>query len=208
MAAPGTDNTKRGKNSSREIVVLTPEKLLAVEAAIGTDKKWWSSEWTVRCLLKTIEYQQTLGGLDDAPPHDMQLEREALYCVMVGNEQHAGIVLVGLEEMDFYPVHHQELFAAMKDGWNKGVPWGTDGALTDWLKRTGALKSQDTRHFALTCAEAMQSQGCVFYAEFYVKTLKELRERRDLVNAAKTIVQVGANRSLPLSSLRSLIEKV
>ncbi len=167
------------------------------------EKSQRGEDYVVRCLIKTLRHQQSLGGLDDAPPHDVQLESEALSSVLVGETQHAGIVLTGLTVEDFYVPQHQDLFRAMQDGWNRDVKWGTVGALTDWLKRTGTLKDPERREMAITAARAILKNGLAHYAAYYVERLTELRQRRELVDFAKTVVQVGGDRSRNLDDIRA-----
>lgn len=130
-------------------------------------------------------YADINGLFDDRGlPHNSKLEQEALCAILLGDPKHTGIAFSLMESEDFHNPIHAAIFDGFRDAWEQGIPFDTPGTLVQWIADSGLIARLRQRtacdlNFDLLL-ELMQSNGLAIHAEYYARTLRRLRVKREI----------------------------
>ncbi len=142
--------------------------------------------------------------LDTMPPANLRLEREAISALASGDDRCCGILFTGLRAADFHDAFHRVLFDGLREAWERGHRTNTPGGLTFALSDTGTIgRMRDHLNNAdQTDAEAvaivMASEGCPGNALFYVQSLRQLGQRREVIRAAMALIRDAYDLGKPI----------
>jgi hypothetical protein len=131
-------------------------------------------------------------------PHDLDAEKAALGCLMLGGTAD------GLASADFYRPAHQLIFEAIEALRGTGKPTEPT-AVADELRRRGDLSRVSGAPYLHTCLHAAPAAA---QAGHYAGIIRELAERRQLLEHAARLQQAAANPSVGIADVRDLAAKL
>jgi replicative DNA helicase len=127
-----------------------------------------------------------ISVLSRTPPNNIEAEQSVLGCMILDNEVIAK-VLETIHTDDFYREDHREIFSALLDLFDKGLP--TDAiALSDKLLSRGTLDKIGGLEYLNTLSNIVPSITSVGY---YMTIVEEKSVLRKLIKAASEIVDMG-----------------
>lgn len=141
-------------------------------------------------VTRWIEQRLAHQGL----PHNLELERETLSALMLGDTRFCGIAFSSLDCLDFASPVHQAIYSALVEAWETGIPFNTPALLIQWMRDCGlvARLRRELGEASLGVQDlltVMQANGMVVHAEHYARSLRRLRLEREvwllLVDATK-----------------------
>ncbi len=131
-------------------------------------------------------------------PSDVEAEKALLGCLMMGAAPD------GLVSADFYRPAHQLIYEAIEALRGDGKP-AEPIAVADELRRRGQLTKIRGADYLHTCYAAVPSAA---QAGHYAGIVRELAERRGLIEHAKRLEQAASNPGADIADVRALAADV
>lgn len=133
--------------------------------------------------------------LDSIPPSNPQIELELLGMLFVAGGDKAFELL---EPEDFHDPMRAFLFGELKAAWTAKVPFQTEGALLEWMKRragVGRMNAHFGEGWAYEFALGME-RGLPCNVGYYCSILRDLRKRRLAIHLCLTALRGAYNDSV------------
>ena len=133
------------------------------------------------------------------PPQDLEAERSVLGAILIDKNSVLKIIDV-LESKDFYHPHHQEIYEAMVELFEKGEPIDIL-TVSSRLKEKKKLKDIGGADYLTELVSIVPTSA---HIEHYANLVRENRVRRDLIQASSEINE----QALDHDDFESLLDKV
>ena len=131
-------------------------------------------------------------------PHDLDAERAVLGGLMLGGTAD------GLASADFYRPAHQLIYEAVEALRGGGKP-AEPIAVADELRRRGELSRVGGGPYLHTCLQAVPSSA---QAGYYAAIVRELADRRKLIEHADRLRQHASNPAADIADVRDLAARL